>query len=116
MRRNSRVARADGSQVSFGTPVFDDLDGYRKIPLTSMPYGQSLALLARRMRGLVVEVFEHHELCASKALPCPAGGIALGCHVVKAIEGVDRRRGRRAKQRAGAVEGHGGGIEGGDGE
>ncbi|KAK7049642.1 hypothetical protein VNI00_005673 [Paramarasmius palmivorus] len=32
--------------VSFGTPVFDDLDGYKKIPLTSMPYGQSLALLA----------------------------------------------------------------------
>ncbi|KZV79784.1 glycoside hydrolase family 105 protein [Exidia glandulosa HHB12029] len=34
------------TEVSFGTPVFDDLDGYRKIPLTSMPYGQSLALLA----------------------------------------------------------------------
>lgn len=33
-------------QVSFGTPVFDDIDGYKKIPLTSMPYGQSLALLA----------------------------------------------------------------------
>ncbi|EPQ59356.1 family 88 glycosyl hydrolase [Gloeophyllum trabeum ATCC 11539] len=33
-------------QVSFGTPVFDDLEGYRQIPLTSMPYGQSLALLA----------------------------------------------------------------------
>ncbi|KIY73760.1 glycoside hydrolase family 105 protein [Cylindrobasidium torrendii FP15055 ss-10] len=39
---------ADGELklTSFGTPVFDDLDGYRKIPLTSMPYGQSLALLA----------------------------------------------------------------------
>ncbi|KAH7107947.1 glycoside hydrolase family 105 protein [Auriculariales sp. MPI-PUGE-AT-0066] len=34
------------TEVSFGTPVFDNLDGYRKIPLTSMPYGQSLALLA----------------------------------------------------------------------
>ncbi|KAM5544650.1 hypothetical protein V8D89_001548 [Ganoderma adspersum] len=33
-------------QTSFGTPVFDDLEGYKKIPLTSMPYGQSLALLA----------------------------------------------------------------------
>lgn len=33
-------------QVSFGTPVFDDLQGYRDIPITSMPYGQSLALLA----------------------------------------------------------------------
>lgn len=33
-------------QVSFGTPVFDDIEGYKQIPLTSMPYGQSLALLA----------------------------------------------------------------------
>ncbi|KAF8076227.1 glycoside hydrolase family 105 protein [Lyophyllum atratum] len=33
-------------QVSFGTPVFDDIESYRKIPLTSMPYGQSLGLLA----------------------------------------------------------------------
>ncbi|CAE6444105.1 unnamed protein product [Rhizoctonia solani] len=33
-------------QCSFGTPVFKDLDGYRKIPITSMPYGQALALLA----------------------------------------------------------------------
>jgi len=32
--------------VSFGTPVFKDLDGYRKIPLTSMPYGQAMAILA----------------------------------------------------------------------
>ncbi|KAL0061846.1 hypothetical protein AAF712_011288 [Marasmius tenuissimus] len=32
--------------VSFGTPVFPDIDSYKKIPLTSMPYGQSLALLA----------------------------------------------------------------------
>ncbi|MBB6095465.1 unsaturated rhamnogalacturonyl hydrolase [Povalibacter uvarum] len=32
--------------VSFGTPVFDDLDGYRKVPLTSMPYGQAMAMLA----------------------------------------------------------------------
>jgi len=33
-------------QVSFGTPVFDDLQGYRDIPLTSMPYGQSMAIIA----------------------------------------------------------------------
>ncbi|KAF5370126.1 hypothetical protein D9758_001203 [Tetrapyrgos nigripes] len=33
-------------QVSFGTPVFETIDGYKQIPLTSMPYGQSLALLA----------------------------------------------------------------------
>ena len=32
--------------VSFGTPVFSDLEGYRKIPLTSMPYGQAMAILA----------------------------------------------------------------------
>jgi unsaturated rhamnogalacturonyl hydrolase len=32
--------------VSFGTPVFNDLEGYRRIPLTSMPYGQALAILA----------------------------------------------------------------------
>ncbi|KAG6890891.1 hypothetical protein C0995_000848 [Termitomyces sp. Mi166 len=33
-------------QVSFGTPVFDNVEEYKKVPLTSMPYGQSLALLA----------------------------------------------------------------------
>lgn len=33
-------------QVSFGTPVFDDPEDYKKVRLTSMPYGQSLALLA----------------------------------------------------------------------
>jgi len=33
-------------QVSFGTPVFEDLQGYKDIPLTSMPYGQSMAILA----------------------------------------------------------------------
>jgi unsaturated rhamnogalacturonyl hydrolase len=37
--------RGELGQVSFGTPVFDALDGYRKIPLTSMPYGQALAIL-----------------------------------------------------------------------
>ena len=32
--------------VSFGTPVFDTLQGYKDIPLTSMPYGQAMAILA----------------------------------------------------------------------
>jgi unsaturated rhamnogalacturonyl hydrolase len=39
-------ARGELGQVSFGTPVFDDLDGYRRVPLTSMPYGQAMAILA----------------------------------------------------------------------
>ncbi|MGA9659829.1 MAG: glycoside hydrolase family 88 protein [Asticcacaulis sp.] len=33
-------------QVSFGTPVFNSIQEYKDIPLTSMPYGQSMALLA----------------------------------------------------------------------
>ena len=39
---------ADGElkNVSFGTAMGPDLDFYRKIPLTSMPYGQSMAMLA----------------------------------------------------------------------
>ncbi|WP_328716292.1 glycoside hydrolase family 88 protein [Halomonas elongata] len=32
-------------QVSFGTAMGDDLDYYRTIPLTSMPYGQAMAIL-----------------------------------------------------------------------
>jgi len=32
--------------VSFGTPVFDTKEEYKKVRCTSMPYGQSLALLA----------------------------------------------------------------------
>lgn len=32
--------------VSFGTAMGSDLDFYRRIPLTSMPYGQSMAMLA----------------------------------------------------------------------
>jgi unsaturated rhamnogalacturonyl hydrolase len=32
--------------VSFGTPVFDTLQGYKDVALTSMPYGQALAILA----------------------------------------------------------------------
>jgi unsaturated rhamnogalacturonyl hydrolase len=38
-------AAGELKNVSFGTPVFADLDGYRKIPLTSMPYGQAMAIL-----------------------------------------------------------------------
>ena len=34
------------TQVSFGTPVFNTLQEYKDIPLTSMPFGQSMALLA----------------------------------------------------------------------
>ncbi len=33
-------------QVSFGTPMGDDLDFYRKIKRTSMPYGQAMAMLS----------------------------------------------------------------------
>lgn len=33
-------------QVSWGTPVFDSLQEYKDVPLTSMPYGQSMAILA----------------------------------------------------------------------
>jgi len=32
--------------VSFGTPVFETLQGYKDVPLTSMPYGQAMAILA----------------------------------------------------------------------
>lgn len=31
--------------VSFGTAMGRDLDYYRQIPLTSMPYGQAMAIL-----------------------------------------------------------------------
>ncbi|MCP8688837.1 beta-galactosidase BglB [Marinobacterium sedimentorum] len=33
------------TQVSFGTAMGEDLDYYRNIPLTSMPYGQAMAIL-----------------------------------------------------------------------
>lgn len=33
------------TQVSFGTAMGSDLEYYRQIPLTSMPYGQAMALL-----------------------------------------------------------------------
>lgn len=33
-------------KTSFGTPVFDNIEDYSRIPITTMPYGQALALLA----------------------------------------------------------------------
>lgn len=33
-------------RVSFGTPIFSTLEDYRRVPLTTMPYGQAMALLA----------------------------------------------------------------------
>lgn len=38
--------RGELLRVSFGTPVFDSLEDYRNVAVTSMPYGQSCALLA----------------------------------------------------------------------
>lgn len=34
------------SGVSFGTPMGDTVDFYKQIPITSMPYGQALAMMA----------------------------------------------------------------------
>lgn len=39
-------AAGELTQVSFGTPVFNNLQEYKDIPLTSMPFGQAMALLA----------------------------------------------------------------------
>ena len=67
----------------------------------------------------MVEVLEHHELCAGEALSCPARSLAVECHVVKAGEGVGGahagRRGR-AEEEAGAPRGLEGGHGGRDGE
>ena len=38
-------AEGELTQVSFGTPVFNTLQEYKDIPLTSMPFGQAMALL-----------------------------------------------------------------------
>ncbi len=38
-------AEGELEQVSFGTAMGEDLDYYREIPLTSMPYGQAMAIL-----------------------------------------------------------------------
>ncbi|CAK5275713.1 unnamed protein product [Mycena citricolor] len=40
------TAEGELQNVSFGTPVFSNIEDYKRIKLTSMPYGQSLALLA----------------------------------------------------------------------
>ncbi|WP_119156544.1 glycoside hydrolase family 88/105 protein [Caldimonas tepidiphila] len=37
--------RGELRQVSFGTAMGSDLDFYRRIPLTAMPYGQAMAML-----------------------------------------------------------------------
>lgn len=41
--------------TSFGTPMGHDLDFYKKIPLTSMPYGQAMAIMAlgESLRGFL---------------------------------------------------------------
>ncbi len=39
-------ATAELKQVSFGTAMGDTMQFYKDIPLTSMPYGQSLAICA----------------------------------------------------------------------
>jgi unsaturated rhamnogalacturonyl hydrolase len=39
-------AAGELQNVSFGTPVFASLQEYKEVPLTSMPYGQAMAILA----------------------------------------------------------------------
>ncbi len=39
-------AAGELQNVSFGTPVFDTLQGYKDVALTSMPYGQAMAIFA----------------------------------------------------------------------
>jgi unsaturated rhamnogalacturonyl hydrolase len=39
-------AAGELGNVSFGTPMFGTLQEYRDVPLTTMPYGQALAILA----------------------------------------------------------------------
>ncbi|KAL0949646.1 hypothetical protein HGRIS_009690 [Hohenbuehelia grisea] len=43
---NNISEKGELQQVSFGTPVFNDIGSYKTVKLTSMPYGQSLAILA----------------------------------------------------------------------
>lgn len=42
---NNIDSNGELKQVSFGTAMGSDLDYYRQVPLTSMPYGQAMALL-----------------------------------------------------------------------
>ena len=44
--RNKISPEGELTQVSFGTPVFNTIQEYKDIPLTSMPFGQAMALLA----------------------------------------------------------------------
>jgi unsaturated rhamnogalacturonyl hydrolase len=44
--RNHINEAGELTQVSFGTPVFNSIQEYKDIPLTSMPFGQAMALLA----------------------------------------------------------------------
>ena len=62
--------------------------------------GQCLTLLTSWVGCLVIEMFEHHELCTSKPLSCPTGRFAFACHVVKthvSVDGGDARCRRRAE-------------------
>ncbi|MGN6365051.1 beta-galactosidase BglB [Asticcacaulis taihuensis] len=44
--RDHISAEGELTQVSFGTPVFNSIQEYKDVPLTSMPFGQAMALLA----------------------------------------------------------------------
>jgi unsaturated rhamnogalacturonyl hydrolase len=39
-------ARGELAQVSFGTPIFATVEEYKQVPITTMPYGQAMAILA----------------------------------------------------------------------
>jgi unsaturated rhamnogalacturonyl hydrolase len=43
------------ADVSFGTPMFDTLEEYRQVPITPMPYGQAMAILALGEYRLLAE-------------------------------------------------------------
>ncbi|PAX09090.1 glycoside hydrolase family 88/105 protein [Sphingomonas lenta] len=43
------------ADVSFGTPMFDTLDEYAAVPITPMPYGQAMAILALGEYRLIAE-------------------------------------------------------------
>lgn len=52
----SRISDAgELTEVSFGTPMFDSLDDYRQVPLTEMPYGQAMAVLALEEFALLID-------------------------------------------------------------
>ncbi|OSZ62667.1 glycoside hydrolase 105 family protein [Sphingomonas sp. IBVSS2] len=39
-------AQGQLTQVSFGTPIFATVEEYKQVPITTMPYGQAMAILA----------------------------------------------------------------------